>query len=371
MIDKLENPKKRRNNLNYIAFIKFWAMILIIRWHIYPQHKMKIDYGARMCEILFISSGFLVGYNYYKREMPDTFTTSFKYVYKHLRTFYPLEVINVLYGVYNYKNKFRRSELEIFILNILIMKTWSRYFKEVSCFSGLSWFLSALMFCYFLTPFLLGGIKNIKNSLILFVIVAFIRIVIEEFIRKGSINILDIHFHRGPVIRCMEFFLGMLTIPSFFKLKEYIDKIRFNCFINQLIFVIFTIIQLLSPILLYIIMVKYNSVLHRCYFVLIFCVFIFVFGYDYGYLSNLISMKYSKMIMSCQMEMYLIHFSLNSIINKIKKYINWKFTSNDEYDFIIKLIIVFIIAFTYKSLLKEKLALTMDLIVNLILFIFK
>ena len=89
---------------------------------------MKIDYGARMCEILFISSGFLVGYNYYKRRMPDTFNTSFKYVYKHLRTFYPLEVINVMYGVYKYKNKFGRSEVEIFILNILIMKTYSRMF---------------------------------------------------------------------------------------------------------------------------------------------------------------------------------------------------------------------------------------------------
>ena len=331
---------------------------------------MKIDYGARMCEILFISSGFLVGYNYYKRRMPDTFNTSFKYVYKHLRTFYPLEVINVMYGVYKYKNKFGRSEVEIFILNILIMKTWSRHSRIVGCFSGVSWFLSALMFCYLLTPFLLGGIKNIKNSLILFVIVAFIRIEIEEFITKGSINILDIHFHRGPVIRCMEFFLGMLTIPSFFKLKKYFDKIKYNYCIKQLIFVIFTIIQLLLPILLYIIMVKYNSVLHRCYYVLIFCIFIFVFGYDYGYLSNLISMKYSKIIMSCQMEMYLIHFSLNNIIEKIMKYNKWKFPSNIEYVFIIKVIIIFIIAFIYKSLLKEKLALIMDLIVNLIIHIF-
>ena len=53
----------KRKYLNYIAFIKFWAMLLIIKWHIIPYKIIKIDYGARMCEILFISSGFLIGYN--------------------------------------------------------------------------------------------------------------------------------------------------------------------------------------------------------------------------------------------------------------------------------------------------------------------
>jgi peptidoglycan/LPS O-acetylase OafA/YrhL len=57
------NQVIKRKSLKYIAFIKFWAMILIIKWHVIPWKIIKIDYGARMCEILFICSGFLVGYN--------------------------------------------------------------------------------------------------------------------------------------------------------------------------------------------------------------------------------------------------------------------------------------------------------------------
>ncbi len=179
MIDKLENPKKRRNNLNYIAFIKFWAMILIIRWHIYPQHKMKIDYGARMCEILFISSGFLIGYNYYLVYMPSSYEQSFKYAYKHFRNFYPLLILITSINSFD-KGIKNITDFEILISESLMIKSWSRYSKLISSFNGVTWFLSALLLCYYLTPLLLNGIKNIKKSLILFFLVAFLRILIEE-----------------------------------------------------------------------------------------------------------------------------------------------------------------------------------------------
>jgi peptidoglycan/LPS O-acetylase OafA/YrhL len=158
--------------------------------------------------------------------MPQTYQSSFKYTYKHIRTFYPLEVINVIYGIYVYNKKIDLTDIQILIINILLMKAWSRYTRLVCKFMGFSWFLSALMFCYFLTPFLLGGINNIKNSLILFLFVSFIRISIQKIIGKSALNLLDVDFHRGAGIRCIEFFLGMLTIPLFFKLKLYLDKFK-------------------------------------------------------------------------------------------------------------------------------------------------
>ena len=66
--------------LNYLAFIKFIAMIIIIKWHIIYWRKKPIACGARMCEILFIASGFLVGYNHYQTKMPCNYETSFKYI---------------------------------------------------------------------------------------------------------------------------------------------------------------------------------------------------------------------------------------------------------------------------------------------------
>ena len=283
----IKNIFERRKKLNYIAFIKFLAMIKIIKWHIYNWELKPIDYGARMCEILFISSGFLVGYNYYKRQMPCNYEASFKYLYKHLRNFYPLVFINTIYGFYIISNlkKTNLTEIEILISNFLMIHSWSRYSTLASSFDGISWFLSALLFCYFLVPFLLNGIKNRKRSLRLFILIALIRIASEEIINKDSINIFDANFHRGPIIRLLDFYLGMLIIPSFFEVDNFLTKYQ-DYFWHK---ILFTFIQIFFPILIYYLMLIYNNILHRCFFVLIFCIFIFVLSFDYGYLSNIFS----------------------------------------------------------------------------------
>ena len=229
MIIKENENSKRRKNLNYIAFIKFLAMIKIIKWHIYKWKKREIKYGQRMCETLFISPGFLVGYNYYQRNMPCDYETSFKYTNKHLRNFYPLECINLIYGVIIKPNKkFDLTEFEIIISNLLIIKSWSTNVRLAQYFTGISWFLSNLIFCYFLVPLLLKEIKQVKNSLILFLLISLTRISIEEIINNGAENIFSVDFHRGPFIRLLEFKMGMLLIPTFFSIKFYLDKHQNN-----------------------------------------------------------------------------------------------------------------------------------------------
>ena len=109
-------------------------------------------------------------------------------------------------------------------------------------------------------------------------------------------------------------------------------------------------------------MLEFDKKLLRCYFVLIFCVCIFIISYDYGYISNIIKMKICKEIMSCQMEMYLLHISLNNILIKILKS---HFPKNAEIKFLINIEFIFIISYIYKKIFREKLAIFMDIIVDL------
>ena len=364
-----EDNKKRRDPLNYIAFMKFWAMIIIIRWHVYQwkqPRKYRIYYGARMCEFLFISSGFLVGYNYYKRPMPATYYASFKYAYKHLRNFYPLHILNSIYliyiRVYIDKRKFTLTDYEMLIFNFLLVKVWSNDPKFGIGFNGISWFINVQLYLYFLSPFLLVGIQNVKNSLIIFGLVTFTRLGIEILIRKGALNFLDFNFHYGPVIRLLEFYLGMLMIPLFDKIKCLLDKIKNSKFMKYF----FTIIQSIIPIIIYYIMLKYNY-LYRCYFVLIFCPFTFLISLDYGYLSNINNNKICKKIMSCQMEMYLLQSQLNNTLRLILKN-HWP--NNRELTFSIKVGFIFLISYIYKKLFRDKFAIFMDKIIDILQKIF-
>lgn len=128
-----------------------------------------------------------------------------------------------------------------------MLQVWSRHRKLVSFFNGISWFLHDLLFCYFLTPLLLNSINSIKNSLILFFTFASTRIALEEFIKNGAFNVFDTHFHDGPIVRVFEFYLGMLMIPIFQKIKFYLDKYR-NIFYFQ---IFFTIIQIVSTVIIH------------------------------------------------------------------------------------------------------------------------
>lgn len=335
--DKIKINTEKRKPLNYIAAIKFLAMIKIIKWHVIVWKEKPIDWGARMCEILFIASGFLVGYNHYQRNMPSDYTTSFKYSYKHLRTFYPLEILMTIIGFFIKKERnFNLTDFEILISNFLLLDSWTRYSKLISSFNGISWFLSSLLFCYFLVPLLLKGIKNIKVSLILFLIVSIIRIATEEIIMNGGLNIFDAHVQRGPFIRLFEFYMGMLMIPTFFSFKYKLDKYRNNYIIKML----YSFIQLFFPMIMYYIMLKYNNILYRCYFVLIFCVFIFIIAYDYGFLSDLFSHKLCVKIMSCQMEMYLIQNMIHILIYHFERKTKSGINLNSEIKFFIHIIII-------------------------------
>ena len=363
---KLETNSTKREALHYIALMKFCAMILILRWHLYNWERRTIDLGARMTEFLFISSGFLVGYNYYQREMPATYEASFKYAYKHLRLFYPLHFINSIYSFFHLRVKLNLTNYQMLILNFLMLKVWSSNKNYALGFNGISWFVSILLFLYFLSPLLLQGIKTLKKSLIIFVFVAITRYGIELLIIKGSLNFMDFNFHRGPIIRAMDFYLGMLVIPLFIEIKNFLDVIQNKFYVIYL----FTIIQLFFPVVIYYIISEYSN-LGRKFFIFIFTASTFIIGFDYGIITNIVKKEICQKIMSCQMEMYLLHPDLNAILVKIFKILNKNWPKNRELNFLIKFLFVFINSYAYKKYLRNKLAVFMDKIVDLFKKIFE
>ena len=156
----------------------------------------------------------------------------------------------------------------------------------------------------------------------------------------------------------------MLNVPLYLLIRKFFDNKKSN---KNYIKFFFTFIQILLPILIYIIMLKFNNTLLRCYFSIIFSFLIILIGLDYGYFSVIFSSKFFQIIMSCQIEMYLLQLNANYYLNVllIKNHSPIKLYA--EFEFIFKLIIIFIIAFLYKKLLKIKLAMILDKLVSSII----
>ena len=243
-----------------------------------------------------------------------------------------------------------------------MIANWSSHRKIARFYFGISWFLDNILYCYFISPLLLISINNLANSLKFLFFTILARILAEEFLNNGAYNVFDTNFHCGPIIRILEFYIGMLLSPLYFTLKAFLDKFQ-----NKFKFkIFFTIIQIIMPVYLCYLMIKYDQILYRCYFVLIISIYIFIISYDYGFLSILVSKKLFKMIMSAQLEMYLIQMNVDITFEKYFGKQNKSRVSGEAF-YLMKLMIIFIISYFYRKFFRDKFAILMDKIICLII----
>ena len=328
-------------------------------WHVVAIKK-TFDIGARMCEFLIVASGFLVGYNHYTNPLGPTLDDCFKYTYKRLRSFYPLHIICIiLYFFLRFSltiSNFDLTSLENLLATIFLVQAWSPNESTVFAYNGISWFLSALVLCYFLAPFFLKAIKNVKTSLVFFVIVALIRVGIELPIKYGADNIFNIWFHANPIVKTLEFFLGMLIVPTFCSLKNILDKKQDSNALK----IGWTCVELCLPVGMYFAMFYLSSILIRAFFVLFFWVCVAIASMNYGYISRFATFKVVKKILSYQMEAFLLHLVVDEVIKKPIYWFGWDSPSNLVLWFTMKFVILMVIAGLYHEFLTNRLAKAMD-----------
>lgn len=339
-------PKK----ISSLTVLKFVAMLLIVWWHI-GKPSGKIDLGARACEFLFVVSGFLVGYNYFHKGMPDKISFCFKYTFNKLKKFWPLHFFCLLaYMILNFRTcilGFNLQQIPTLLANIFLLQAWSPDVGGVAfSYNGVSWFLSALIFCYFISPWLITFIKKKKVAIPLFIFIALLRVYID-FCCANSCNIFKFSIHTSPIVRALEYFMGMLMVPVFFWIKEKIPQKRF-------VTVIATILEVGLLIALYFVMRNFNSVWNRSNFVLIFCAIVFFFAFDLGYFSVLCSNKYVLQIANIQLEVYLLQFIVNGYFVKFLNICN--FTVNFWTRFLLSMTILFIVSIIYKLVFENRIA---------------
>lgn len=316
-MDKAIN--KSQMHIDSLTGIKAIAMLLLFWWHS-GIPSPKTDLGARTCELLFVASGFLVGYNYYFKEMPATWRASVEYSLKKVIKFWPLHMLMLLWmisGVLISGQVFDGREAIRALLNALLLQSWSPYSYMFFSFNGASWFLSSLIFCYFMTPMLLRLSKKLKGSVILFFVIVALRYLLENITVHNPNTYFDFFVHTSPVIRCFEFFAGMLMVPMFFKLKD--TKLTDN-------FWICTFVEVVTMAMVIALAIYKNDTWLRGKFVAVFTILVFVFAYDGGLVSKLLSIQPFKWFGKIQFEFFIIHqaFMFRMTDTYLKLFKDWK-----------------------------------------------
>ncbi len=209
---------EKKQKIDSLQVLRTFAFLGIFtsHSHIFPP------LGAWGVSVFFILSGFLMSYNYVERELEYGFLFSLKFSLLKIKKLYLLHIIMTLaaipYQLYITENLKSIKTIGILIskllLNLTLLQTWSPYLSWYGSFNGVSWFLSVLMFCYFVFPLVLHFLCKINKTISLILIMLVIYIV----------QILFAYYTRNCIFDAGEFwgnYYFAYTFP-FFRLGDFI-----------------------------------------------------------------------------------------------------------------------------------------------------
>ena len=155
----------RISSLNGLKALGVFAIFI---WHS-PLPSPPVDLGARGVECLFILTGFLVAFTYWDNPMPCTWHSSLTYYKKKILQIWPAHFFAfIIVAIWLQKIEWNSLGLARAILNLSLLQAWSFNTYTHFSFNSLSWYSSALLFSYFLTPAFLQIVLKQKNQLFVF-----------------------------------------------------------------------------------------------------------------------------------------------------------------------------------------------------------
>ena len=317
----MANDAADNKRISSLDGLKAIMMLMIFCWHTPPNPASPIgepaaDLGARACEVLFVASGFLVGCRHYDRLIPAGLRQSWDYVSGKIAKIWPAHFIAFLViAVYlagsDPHDFFRLSTAWKAVVNLCLMQAWS---ADPFSFNSVAWFISALMFCWFMSPLLMSVLKRPRSvTAAAFAGCAVLRIALELASENGAF-VFSVDFHVSPVIRCMEFFMGMLMAPAYMAVKKAVEcrtcggsSARPAGTAAGMTVAELTVAELIVSSCYIFLMYRMEGIWIRGYFVLAACVLVFTFALNAGVLSRFLSLKLFALFAVIQMEFYLFH----------------------------------------------------------------
>ena len=167
----------KKQRLDTLQVVRAFAFLGIFTSH----SRLNSMLGAWGVCMFFVMSGFLMSYNYFDREIKFDLFSSIKFSWGKIKKLYLLHFIMTLvavpYQLYTTENLRNIKTIGVlaikFILNLTLLQTWMPYMTWFASYNGVSWFLSSLMFCYFMFPVLFSFIKKIqKNAMLIILIIS-------------------------------------------------------------------------------------------------------------------------------------------------------------------------------------------------------
>lgn len=292
--------------------LKVLALGAIFYWHsALPHRDAWGDIGLHATQFFFVVSGFLVANRYWDEWIGGRCTVSamVAYFWKKVKVIWPLHVaLLVCLVVWNASRQYYLGfDWVQLLVSGLFLQAWT---GRLFAWNGPSWFISALLFCYFAAPILIGVIRKDNTALKMLLLVLAVRYGIEWVQISYPNRMWQINFHSYPIVRCLEFYAGALMYPPYRAIRSVVAD-------NKVSRLWFTIHELAVMAILFVIVIPNFFHQIRGSIVLWYCLFVFVFAFDWGYVSRFLNMKPFRVLATVELAFFLLHIPVKDFLRPL------------------------------------------------------
>lgn len=323
-----------------IQGLRFLAALLVFANHSYfIISKNKVfEYGGRGVELFFVLSGFLMAFHYGKKEIDTSWIASIKYAYQKAKKFYALHLATfaVMAAFFLYKYLVAGTVykggaeacIRDVVLNLTLLKSW--YWPSPFSFNGVTWFLSSLLFIYFLLPKTVSFFRKKSRSDIglIFCGILLLKLVLNTcFAQKWFTPYPGFSAYTNPMYRYFDFLLGYLG----FGLLHSEEK-KSPALVNG--------IQGATLILYFGCCYFFNKLWSPVPFILAGLLLIYAFSLSGGFFDKLFGNKIMTHLGDISLEFFMIHQVIITILRgKVQKFFH-----NEILTFVMLLLLSLLVA---------------------------
>ena len=218
------------NTLQILRVVAFFAIFL--------SHCLIVDgaFSRWGVAVFFVLSGFLNAVHGYDKDLDCSFKSGMDYGIRKIKRLFPLHVVMVFvaFGLYTLSNisqiiaKLPTSAIIAafkLLSNIFLISDWlpsegvtNAIFSE---YNIVTWYLSAMLFFYILTPFLLRGLRSLfldKGSIkvtirmIVFILIIYALVIVENilFVKALGSERAFWYVYENPLSRIGDYIIGLI-----------------------------------------------------------------------------------------------------------------------------------------------------------------
>lgn len=198
------------DKISNIQGMRVIAFLMIFFAHTFNTNPVVGPLGALGVQIFLVISGYLIAIRYGNKTFDNVWLDGLRYSWKKIKKFYLLHILTL--SLFVVQRLYRDKEIDpiSLILNITLTQAWYPPFSND--FNGVAWFLSAIVFIYFLVPFTVNFMskKNTSQLLILLAVIFFFRVLVDSLAYRVFPEPLIQLLYFNPIYRYTEFLFGFI-----------------------------------------------------------------------------------------------------------------------------------------------------------------